>query len=108
MDTIVPKKLSFAHCIIKICAGNYHQAALDALGNLYTWGFSANGGLLQSEEIVELVDPKMVKILKGNLKIVDFGCGKNFTVVVMISKNINFQNTFYKENWIKKKAAIGS
>ncbi len=66
--------------------GDSHNAAIDHLGHLFTWGDCTSGCLGHSDfQTKDLFQPKKVVDL-CHLKVIDVGCGKRFTVAIAIKK----------------------
>eukprot|EP01104_Vermistella_antarctica_P015030 TRINITY_DN4850_c0_g1_i2.p1 TRINITY_DN4850_c0_g1~~TRINITY_DN4850_c0_g1_i2.p1 ORF type:complete len:374 (+),score=54.17 TRINITY_DN4850_c0_g1_i2:200-1321(+) len=61
------------HTITKIDCGQDHMAAITDEGELFTWGYGANGRLGLGDEIDQF-EPKIVEGMKGKF-VVDVDCG---------------------------------
>lgn len=69
---------------VKITSGNFHSAAIDQEGFIYTWG-DCSSGCLGHKDIRERSNPTQIMDLTG-LRTLDVACGEKFTVGVFAKR----------------------
>lgn len=79
---------------VKVTAGDEHCLASDGMGKLYSWGYSADGALGSPGETIKFPTP--IKDLE-NCGVVDFACGKNFSVAIMNPNGTDLDEKIYTD-----------
>lgn len=75
--------------ITKISAGGWHSCAIGSIGDLYTWGWNANGqlGLSKSDQIDKAYNvqatPHLVESFSTDLNVIKIASGNRHTIVLL-------------------------
>ncbi len=67
--------------IVQLACGGYHTAALNAKGELYTWGWNHYGQLGYETATDDITVPTLVKELKSK-KTTYVTCGEGHTIAI--------------------------
>ncbi|EGR32423.1 regulator of chromosome condensation protein, putative [Ichthyophthirius multifiliis] len=87
---LIPRKLTLTdpsgkelnNKITKVRLGQGHNSLITTEGHLYTWGTN-NYGCLGHNDNKQYEKPKLLEFfVKKNLRVIDVGCGDNFTIAL--------------------------
>lgn len=80
---------------VKVRSGKDFAIAVDQRGQLYSWGNNVNGALGHTFTSTQ-ANPSKIPYLEHS-RVIDFDCGDNFSVVILLRSEKDIDNNLYRE-----------